>query len=86
VRRRATLLALAGLIAGHRPRPEGATGLGGTLFADAIPSLVGGAQAVAAGGVLAVVSISIIPYAFAEVSRLVALAVVAGFVGGHLLS
>lgn len=63
-----------------------ATVLGATLLADASPALVGGAQAVAAGGVLAVVSISIIPYAFAEVSRLVAFAVVAGFVGGYLLS
>lgn len=63
-----------------------ATVLGGTLLADASPSVVGGAQAVGAGGVLAVVSISIIPYAFAEVSRLVAVAVVAGFVVGYLLS
>jgi zinc transporter, ZIP family len=63
-----------------------ATVMGGTLLADASPTLVGGSQAVAAGGVLAVVSIAIIPYAFAEVSRLVAFAVVAGFVAGYLLS
>ncbi len=60
--------------------------LGGTLLADASPDFVGAALAVAAGAVLAVVSISIIPYAFSEVSRLVAFAVAAGFVGGYLLS
>lgn len=60
--------------------------MGGTLLADASPALVGGAQAVAAGAVLAVLSISIIPYAFAEVDRLVAFAVATGFVGGYLLS
>lgn len=75
-----------GLIASIGLALAGATVLGGTLLADASPTLVGGARAVAAGGVLAVVSISIIPYAFAEVSRLVAFAVVAGFVGGYLLS
>jgi zinc transporter, ZIP family len=63
-----------------------ATGLGGTLLADASPRLVGAAQALAAGAVIAVVSISVIPYAFGEVSRRVALAAAAGFVGGYLLS
>jgi hypothetical protein len=38
-----------------------------------------------AGGVLAVVSIAIIPYALGQ-SRLAAFAVVAGFVGGYVLS
>jgi hypothetical protein len=47
--------------------------VGGTRLADASPTLVGGAQAVAAGGVLAVVSIAMILYAFAEVSRRVSL-------------
>lgn len=75
-----------GLLAGIGLALAGATVLGGTLLADASPAFVGGAQAVAAGAVLAVVSISIIPYAFDEVSRLVAFAVVAGFVGGYLLS
>lgn len=75
-----------GLIAVIGLTLAGATVSGGTLLADASPTLVGGAQAGAAGGVLAVVSISIIPYAFAEVSRLVAFAVVTGFVGGYLLS
>jgi zinc transporter, ZIP family len=60
--------------------------LGGTVFADASPELIGVAQAVAAGAVLAVVSIAIVPHAFAEVSRMVAVATVLGFVGGYLLS
>jgi zinc transporter, ZIP family len=63
-----------------------ATVLGGTLLAGASPELVGTAQAVAAGAVLAVVSIAIIPHAFSEVSSLVASATVAGFVVGYLLS
>jgi hypothetical protein len=33
-----------------------------------------------------VISISIVPYAFSEVSSLVATATVLGFVGGYLLS
>ena len=75
-----------GIIAAIGLALASATVLGGTLLADASPTLIGGAEAVAAGGVLAVVSIAIVPYAFAEVSRLVAFAVVAGFVGGYLLS
>ena len=45
-----------------------ATVLGGTVLADASDGLVGTAQAVAAGAVLAVISIAVIPYAFEEVS------------------
>ena len=75
-----------GLLAGIGLALAASTVLGGTLLADAGPTFVGGAQAVAAGAVLAVVSIAIIPYAFAAVSRLVAFAVVAGFVCGYLLS
>lgn len=63
-----------------------ATVLGGTVLADASPELVGTAQAVAAGAVLAVVTIAVIPHAFEEVSRRVATASVAGFVLGYLLS
>lgn len=63
-----------------------ATVLGGTLLFDASPALTGTAQAIAAGAVLAVVSISIIPHAFSEVSGLVAFASVLGFIGGYLLS
>ena len=62
-----------------------ATIVGGTVLADASAELVGTAQAVAAGAVLAVVSIAIIPHAFSEVSRWVALATIAGFVCGYLL-
>ncbi len=62
------------------------TVLGGTLLFNASPALTGTAQAVAAGAVLAVISISIVPHAFAEVSGVVALASVLGFTGGYLLS
>jgi zinc transporter, ZIP family len=63
-----------------------ATALGGTVLAGASPEFVGTAQAVAAGAVLAVVTIAVIPHAFEEVSRRVATASVAGFVLGYLLS
>ena len=63
-----------------------ATVLGGTVLADASGELVGTAQAVAGGAVLAVVSIAIVPHAFSEVNRLVASATVAGFIAGYLLS
>ena len=63
-----------------------ATIVGGTLLADASEKLVGTAQAVAAGAVLAVISIAIVPHAFNEVSRTVATATVAGFIAGYLLS
>jgi zinc transporter, ZIP family len=62
-----------------------ATVAGATILADARPEPVGVAQAVASGAVLAVISISIVPHAFAEVSRWVAIAAVAGFVAGYLL-
>jgi zinc transporter, ZIP family len=63
-----------------------ATTLGGTVLADASPELIGTAQAIAAGAVLAVVTIAVVPHAFEEVSRLVATATVGGFVCGYLLS
>lgn len=62
-----------------------ATVAGATVLADARPEPVGVAQAVASGAVLAVISISIVPHAFAEVSRWVAIAAAAGFVAGYLL-
>jgi zinc transporter, ZIP family len=62
-----------------------ATLLGGTLLADVAPAVIGSAQALAAGAVLAVVSVSIIPHAFSEVSSEVAASCVAGFVAGYLL-
>ena len=63
-----------------------ATVLGGTVLADASDELIGTAQALAAGAVLAVVSVAIIPHAFSAVSRLVASATVTGFIVGYLLS
>lgn len=63
-----------------------ATLAGGTVLSEASDSVIGTAQAVAAGAVLAVVSISIVPHAFSEVSGRVAMAIVLGFVGGYLLT
>jgi ZIP family zinc transporter len=60
-----------------------ATMLGGTVLADAGDELVGTAQAVAAGAVLAVVSIAVIPYAFSKVNTEVATATAIGFVLGR---
>lgn len=62
-----------------------ATLAGATVLADASPEPIGFAQAVASGAVLAVISISVIPYAFAEVSRWVAVAASLGFVTGYVL-
>jgi ZIP family zinc transporter len=75
-----TLLGLIGLALAV------ATILGGTVLADASPELIGTSQAIAAGAVLAVVSIAIIPHAFSEVSSVVACATVLGFIGGYVLS
>ena len=47
---------------------------------------MGTAQAVAAGAVMAVISIAVIPYAFKEVSTRVAIATSLGFVVGYVLS
>jgi ZIP family zinc transporter len=63
-----------------------ATVLGGTVLADADPKIIGTAQAIAAGAVLAVVSIAIVPHAFETVSRQVASATVAGFIAGYVLT
>jgi ZIP family zinc transporter len=63
-----------------------ATLLGGTALADASGDIVGTAQAIAAGAVLAVITIAIVPHAFEEVSRLAAAATALGFLTGYLLS
>jgi ZIP family zinc transporter len=63
-----------------------ATVAGGTALADASGELVGTLQAVAAGAVLAVISVAIVPHAFEEVSRMVAVATVLGFLLGYVLS
>jgi ZIP family zinc transporter len=60
--------------------------LGGTVLSDLSPGAMGSSEALAAGAVLAVVSVSIIPHAFEEVSSLVAAATSAGFVVGYLLT
>lgn len=62
-----------------------ATVLGATVLSGASSSLIGTTQAVAAGAVLAVITVSIVPHAFDEVSSLVACAAVAGFVCGYVL-
>jgi zinc transporter, ZIP family len=63
----------------------GSTVFGATVLADWSESVVGTAEAVAAGAVLAVITVAIVPYVFAEVSSWVAVASVAGFVVGYLL-
>jgi ZIP family zinc transporter len=63
-----------------------ATVAGGTILGDASNELIGAAQALAAGAVLAVVCIAVVPHAFEEVSGWVAAATVAGFIVGYLLS
>lgn len=63
----------------------GATILGAKLLGGTSPEFIGVAQAIAAGAVLAVVSISIIPHAFAEVNGWVAFYSVVGFVVGYVL-
>jgi ZIP family zinc transporter len=75
-----------GLLGGIGVALMAATVVGGTLLADAAPAIVGTAQAVAAGAVLAVVSIAIVPHAFSQVSSRVATATVLGFITGYLLS
>jgi ZIP family zinc transporter len=63
----------------------GATVAGGTVLADVPDAVVGFLQALAAGAVLAVVLVSIVPHAFEQVSRWVAAAAAGGFVLGYLL-
>lgn len=75
-----------GLLAGIGVALAAATVVGGALLAEANEAIVGSAEAIAAGAVLAVISVSIVPYAFSKVSNLVATATVLGFVGGYLLS
>lgn len=75
-----------GLLGGIGLALAAATVVGGTVLAGASPELVGTAQAVAAGAVLAVISIAIIPHAFEEVSGEVATVTMLGFVAGYLLS
>jgi ZIP family zinc transporter len=63
-----------------------ATVLGATVLAEAPRRAIGLAEAVAAGGVLALIAIAIVPHVFDEVRRWAAAATVLGFVAGFLLS
>ena len=74
------------LLGGDRPGSRGGDGGRRHGPREGERRAVGTAEAVAAGAVLAVVSIAIVPYAFAEVSSRVATATVLGFVAGYLLS
>jgi ZIP family zinc transporter len=75
-----------GLLAAIGAALLAATIVGGTVLVDADPAVVGTAQAIASGAVIAVISVAIVPHAFAEVSRWVAVAAAAGFVAGYLLT
>jgi zinc transporter, ZIP family len=75
-----------GLLTGIGVVLAAATVFGATVGDDA-PLLIGGtAQALAAGAVIAVLSISIVPYAFEDANRAVALATTLGFTAGYVLS
>jgi zinc transporter, ZIP family len=73
-----------GLLGGIGLVLAGASALGAVVEVGDTP--VGIAEAVAAGAVLAVVSISVIPHSFHEVNRWVAAAASLGFVAGYVLS
>jgi zinc transporter, ZIP family len=75
-----------GLLSGIAVFLAATTFVGGTLGTAMLGTPIGAAQAVAAGAILAVLSISVIPYTFETVNSLVALATAAGFVTGYLLS
>jgi zinc transporter, ZIP family len=75
-----------GLLGGIGLVLTGSTVVGATVLADAGGSFVGTAQAAAAGAVLAVVTVAIVPHVCAEVNRLVAVASAIGFVVGYLLA
>lgn len=74
------LMAIIGLILGAT------TVVGGLVGESLTGTVIGTAQAFAAGAVVAVVSISILPYAFDKADRVVAVATVSGFAVGYLLS
>lgn len=75
-----------GLLGGIGVVLAAATIVGATLLEGASPAFIGTAQATAAGAVIAVVSISIVPHAFEEASGAAAVANVLGFIVGYLLS
>jgi ZIP family zinc transporter len=75
-----------GLLGGIGLLLGGSTVVGATVLADASDWFLGTAQAGAAGAVLAVVTVAIVPHVFAEVNRMVAAAMAIGFVVGYLLA
>jgi ZIP family zinc transporter len=75
-----------GLLAAIGAALMAATILGATVLADASAEVIGTAQALAAGAVIAVVSIAILPHAYQEVKATVAVATILGFTVGYLLS
>ena len=60
--------------------------VGPALLAGAGDAIIGAAQAVAAGAVLAGVSITVVPETFRDIARRVATALIAGFVFGYVLA
>jgi ABC-type Fe3+-siderophore transport system permease subunit len=74
-----------GLLSGTALVVAGATILGATALSDVGEDVVGFLQGLAGGAVFAVVLVSIVPHAFAEVSRWVAAAAAGGFLLGYLL-
>lgn len=75
-----------GLLGGIGVSLAAATVLGGTVLSEVNETAVAFLQALAGGAILAVVLVSVIPHAFAEVSRWVAAAAAGGFLLGYLLS
>jgi zinc transporter, ZIP family len=75
-----------GLLGGIGVSLAAAAVLGGTVLSDVNETAVAFLQALAGGAILAVVLVSVVPHAFAEVSRWVAAASAAGFLLGYLLS
>lgn len=74
-----------GLLSGTALVIAGATILGATALSDVGEEVIGFLQGLAGGAVFAVVLVSIVPHAFAEVSRWVAAAAAGGFLLGYLL-
>jgi zinc transporter, ZIP family len=73
-----------GLLGGIGLALAGSTVLGATVLSEASDSLIGTAQAVASGAVLAVVTVAIVPHVFSKVNRWVAVASVLGVAAGYL--
>jgi ZIP family zinc transporter len=77
---------LLALLGGIGISLAGALVLGVTVLGALDDSVLGFLQALAGGAVLAVITVSVIPHAFSEVNRWVAVATVLGFVLGYSVS